>query len=314
MSRFLLACVICLMNVFAVAQKRSVALTFDDLPLALAGSSDKFTPAQTLAETRLVNQAILQGLRHHHAPAVAFVNEMRVAANGYTKENRAILKNWLSQGKELGNHTYSHADLDKVTVEQFEKEIVDGESSISPLMSKKHKPARYFRFPFNHTGDSTEKHDAITAFLQQRGYQVAACTIDTSDWIFAHSYQLMLERKDATSAQRLRAEYLEFSRKEIEYYSQLSQKVFGREIPQIIVLHANGLNADTMEQILQIFEELNFKFISLEEAQSDPVYKTPDTYITEFGPMWGYRWARELNVKVNGRDEPEVPKWIEEYK
>jgi hypothetical protein len=32
-----------------------------------------------------------------------------------------------------------------------------------------------------------------------------------------------------------------------------------------------------------------------------------------FGWMWGYRWAKELNVKVDGRTEPEVPAWIENY-
>jgi hypothetical protein len=29
--------------------------------------------------------------------------------------------------------------------------------------------------------------------------------------------------------------------------------------------------------------------------------------------MWGYRWAMERNVEVNGRLEPDPPKWIEDY-
>jgi hypothetical protein len=29
--------------------------------------------------------------------------------------------------------------------------------------------------------------------------------------------------------------------------------------------------------------------------------------------MWRYRWAGELDVKVNGRLEPDPPKWILEY-
>jgi hypothetical protein len=29
--------------------------------------------------------------------------------------------------------------------------------------------------------------------------------------------------------------------------------------------------------------------------------------------MWGYRWARERNVKVDGSLEPEPPPWIGEY-
>ncbi|HWO28807.1 MAG TPA: hypothetical protein VNO32_08405 [Candidatus Acidoferrum sp.] len=46
------------------------------------------------------------------------------------------------------------------------------------------------------------------------------------------------------------------------------------------------------------------------KAQSDAAYSIPDTYITEFGPMWGYRWAREQKVQVEGRLEAEPPKWV----
>jgi hypothetical protein len=29
--------------------------------------------------------------------------------------------------------------------------------------------------------------------------------------------------------------------------------------------------------------------------------------------MWGYRWAKERNVRVNGSLETDPPKWISEY-
>jgi peptidoglycan/xylan/chitin deacetylase (PgdA/CDA1 family) len=261
-----------------------------------------------------VNRAILQTLRRHHAPAIAFVNESKVIADGQVNENRAILREWTRQGHELGNHTYSHADLNSATVEQFEKEIVDGEPSVRSLMAEKGRPLRYFRFPFNHTGETAEKHDAIDAFAQQRGYLMTDCTIENTDWMFTRAYELMLSRHDSTSARRLRAEYLEFTSKVVEYYGRLSQQIFGHEIPQIFVLHANRLNADTLDQILKIFEKLNYRFVTLEEAQADPAYKTPDTFFTEFGPMWAYRWAREKNIKVDGKLEPEEPKWVKNYK
>jgi peptidoglycan/xylan/chitin deacetylase (PgdA/CDA1 family) len=296
----------------AGSQTRTVALTFDDLPLA--GVMEHLSPAGKLAATQAVNSAILKTLRRHHAPAIAFVNESKVIADGHENENRAILREWIRQGGELGNHTYSHADLNSTTVEQFEKEIVDGEPSVRSLMAEKGKPLRYFRFPFDHTGETHEKHDAIAAFVQQRGYQMAACTIENSDWMFTRAYELMLERNDTKSAQRLREEYLQFTRKEIEYYGRLSQQIFGHEIPQVFVLHANRLSADTLDQVLKIFEKLNYRFVTLEEAQADPAYKTPDTFLTAFGPMWAYRWAKEKNIKVNGKLEPEEPAWVESYK
>jgi len=302
------------MSVFAGAQQRSVALTFDDLPLGLAGGSDKSTPAQIQSEARAVNRAILRVLRRHHAPAIAFVNEKQVIRDGRVEKNRDILREWIRQGHHLGNHSYSHADLTELTVESFEKEITDGEPSVRLLMADAGKPLRFFRFPFNHTGETEQKHDAIAAFLRQRGYEVATCTVENSDWIFARAYRLMLDRHDAQSAARLRSDYLEYTRQEIAYYNKLSKQVFGREIPQVMVLHANSLNADMLDQVLRIFEKLNYRFVSLQEAQADPAYRTTDTFFTPFGPMWGYRWARELHVKVDGRTEPDVPAWVENYK
>jgi peptidoglycan/xylan/chitin deacetylase (PgdA/CDA1 family) len=314
MQRLLPLCLIYLIGLFANAQQRRVALTFDDLPLALAGSSDKSTAAQIQSEARAANRAILSVLRLHHALAIAFVNEKQVIRDGHTKQNRAILREWTQQGHGLGNHTYSHADLTALTVESFEKEIIDGEPSIRTLMASAGKPLRFFRFPFNHTGETADKHDAIAAFLRQRGYEVATCTVENSDWVFARAYRLMLDRHDAQSAARLRTDYLEYTRQEIEYYNKLNKQVFGREIPQVMVLHANGLNADMLDQVLRIFEKLDYKFASLQEAQADPAYRTPDAFFTAFGPMWGYRWARDLNVKVDERTEPEVPAWVENYK
>ena len=296
------------------AQQHSVAITFDDLPLADAGSSEATGKPRRLTEIRSVNKAMLKALKRHHARAIAFVNEEKVIRDGLGAQNRAILKDWIALGNELGNHGFAHRDLNALSVEEFEREVTSGEASISPLMAHAGKSLQYLRFPFNHTGDTQEKHDAVSAFLKQNGYQIATCTIDTSDWIFARAYGLMLDRRDSAGARRLRAAYLEYSQQEIEYYARLSTQIFGREIPQVMLLHANRLNADTLDSILTIFEKLGYRFVALQQVQSDSAYQTPDTYITQYGWMWGYRWAKELKIKVDGRLEPEVPKWVEEYK
>jgi len=80
-----------------------------------------------------------------------------------------------------------------------------------------------------------------------------------------------------------------------------------------MVLHANRLNADVIEQVLRVFEKARYRFVTLEQAQSDPAYLTLEKYPTVYGPMWGYRWARTLGVKVDGSREPNVPGWIENY-
>jgi hypothetical protein len=80
-----------------------------------------------------------------------------------------------------------------------------------------------------------------------------------------------------------------------------------------VLIHDNALNADVIDELLAIFEAKQYRFVSLAQAESDAAYRTPETMITKYGPMWGYRWARELNVKVDGSLEPEPPKWVTEY-
>jgi hypothetical protein len=123
----------------------------------------------------------------------------------------------------------------------------------------------------------------------------------------------MRAANDRQSIRRLQADYLSYTAAEIDYYSRLNDTVFGRRIPDVMLLHANRLNADLMDQVLSIFERKQYRFITLEQAQSDPAYETLDTLVTKFGPMWGYRRAQERGIKVNGRLEPDPPRWILDY-
>jgi hypothetical protein len=66
---------------------------------------------------------------------------------------------------------------------------------------------------------------------------------------------------------------------EIDYYATLSNQVFGYESPQVMLLHDNRLNADVIEQVLRLFEEKRYRFVSLDAAQADPAYRTPETSI-----------------------------------
>jgi peptidoglycan/xylan/chitin deacetylase (PgdA/CDA1 family) len=287
------------------AQERTVAITVDDLPFP-AGAP----PAASAAET--VNRELLAAFQAHHVPVTGFVIQKRVESLGPAAGTN-ILREWISRGFDLGNHTYSHPDINDLSPQQIEEEIVRGESTVAPLMTEAGKKLTFFRFPMNHTGDTKAKHDEIAAFLIQRGYRLATCTIDTSDYVFNDTYGRMLAKGDDAAAQKLRLEYLAYTRAEIDYYAALNKQVFGYEPPQVMLLHDNRLNADVIREVLRLFEEKQYKFVSLDEAQADAAYRTPDTYITKFGPMWGYRWARERNVKVNGSLEPDPPKWISEY-
>ena len=241
------------------AQERRVAITVDDLPYADGGAPTPASASEAASLIRTVNRRLLDAFQGRHVPATGFVIQKTAESLG-PAVGLIILSEWTSRGFDLGNHTYSHPDINDLSVEQVETEIVRGETAIGPLMQKSGKKLTYFRFPMNHTGDTREKHDAVAAFLSQRGYRLATCTIDNSDYLFNAAYVQMLARNDAPSAKKLRAEYLAYTSTEIDYYAALNKQVFGYEIPQVMLLHDNRLNADVIDYVLQLFVAKQYRF------------------------------------------------------
>ncbi|MGA2569102.1 MAG: polysaccharide deacetylase family protein [Terracidiphilus sp.] len=294
----------------APAQTRTVALTIDDLPFVTG--IDAPLAERDASAAIAANRKLLKSLARRRVPAIGFVNEKSVESPG-RPEGTGILQSWVQRGQELGNHTYAHLNFSDLRVEQFEDQIVRGEPTIVPLMQAANRKVEFFRFPFNHTGNTEAKHQAILEFLSRRGYRLAPCTIENSDWMFAAAYARMAARHDRSSAKRLRREYLAFTAAQIDYFSRMNAEVLGYEPPEILLLHDNRLNADVMDHLLSLFEKRGYQWVTLAEAEQDPVYQAPDTVVTEYGPMWGYRWARERGKKVDGSKEPEPPAWVSAY-
>ncbi len=289
---------------------KTVAVTIDDLPFVsgIEGGEGKGIEATHAVSS---NRKLLAVLAGHQVPVTGLVNQLGV--EGLGEAGPGILRDWIARGFDLGNHTYSHPDFDELTLAQFEDEIVRGESGFLPLMQAAKRSSKFFRFPFNHTGDTKEKHDAAEAFLKARGYRTAPCTIETEDWLFNATYARAHLKKDEATAARVRRDYLTFAAAEIDYFTRLNKEVLGYEPPHILLIHDNPLNADVMAELLGLFEKRGYQFVSLTEAEADPVYRAPETTVTSYGPMWAYRWARERGVKVDGSLEPEAPEWMKTY-
>ena len=287
---------------------RTVAITFDDLPYAQAGESSY---DGSLAFASDANRKILSALKRFRAPATGFVVESRIRAIG--PEADRLLAGWNRGAYELGNHSFSHADSNKSDIAGVEQEIVQGEATIGPLAQRAGRRLRFFRFPFNHVGDTPEKQAAILSFLAGRGYHLAASTIDTSDYIFNAAFERALRDHDKPMQDRIKQSYLGHTATQIEYYAGLNRQALGFEPPAIMLLHLNRLNAETIEAQLSLFRQAGYHFVSLAEAQSNRAYAEPLRSATRYGPMWGYRWASERHVKIDGSREEEPPAWIADY-
>jgi peptidoglycan/xylan/chitin deacetylase (PgdA/CDA1 family) len=283
---------------------RLVALTFDDLPYVAIGSA-------YLPGARRATRDLLDILAKHRAPAIGFVNERQL--EGSDRDARvALLRQWLDRGMMLGNHTYSHPDFNAVSIERFQEEILKGEVETRRLLAGRPPARLFFRHPMTHTGDTKEKKQAIEKFLSARGYTIAPHTIENSDFIFNRVYARAVAARDTALTTKVREAYLDFTFAATAFAESISPKIFGREIAQTLLLHANDLNADCLDELLTRYERRGYRFVTLEQAMADPAYRTPDPFVTAYGPTWFWRWARSLGINVSAAGDPEVPAWVME--
>ena len=301
-KKILLAVVVCLwLPLVAAAQpKRQVAITIDDLPLQ--------GPRLDTTRLKAMTEKLLRSLTTNKVPAFADVNETKLYRNGRLDPALvSILRMWLDAGVELGNHTYSHADINTTPLAAYKQDVIRGEKVIRDLLSEKGMKLRYFRHPVLHTGRDEQTRKALQQFLTERGYTVAPVTIDNQDFMFAEVYARAKRRGDVALARRVGGDYIRYMEQMFTFFEKESVEVLGYELKQVLLLHASELNADYMDQLIAMMRSRGYEFISLEEALTDKAYQLPER-ATAKGLSWLFRWAAGKGMQVNA--EPREPQWI----
>jgi peptidoglycan/xylan/chitin deacetylase (PgdA/CDA1 family) len=284
----------------AFCQSRTVAITIDDLPVAQSGKrACEFERLQSLTA------GLLKPLRNEHVPVTAFV----IGGNCpdlTTGQRRTVIGEWLAAGAEIGNHTFSHRSLTTTPIAEYEADILRAEPVIKAATGG--RPLRYFRSPMLHTGADIATKRRLESFLSDHGYRQSPVTFDNSDWMFAYVYANALDNGEAALATRVRGAYLPYMESVIEFFEKRSVDVVGREFPQILLIHANRLNAAMLPDLLVMLRKRGYKFISLETALRDPAYSLPNEYAGKGGFSWIHRWSQTKGMPNKG--EPGEPDWL----
>lgn len=279
-----------------------IAITIDDLP------------GISLDNYQEVTDKLLTTLKKYKVPAIGFVNEGKLYPKNKLNQSRLnVLEDWLKAGMELGNHTYSHPDYNSISFEDYKSDIIKGEKHTKLLQKKYQQEMKYFRHPYLRVGNSIEKKEKLEAFLTKRGYKTAPVTIDNSEWIFAKAYHISLQAKNLEQMKKIGIAYVNYMEATTAYYEQQSQQLFGRPIKHVLLLHANALNGDYLDELLAMYKKRGYQFTSLNTILKDTTYQTKDTYTGKGGISWIHRWA--LTKKVDKSffiGEPTCPEFVEQ--
>ncbi|MBZ5674151.1 MAG: polysaccharide deacetylase family protein [Acidobacteriia bacterium] len=285
-----------LLGAIASGAGREVAITIDDLPRGGDGGP------RDLSAVKSMTERLLKPFHDEKIPLIGFVNEGR-KVDFRPDGLRQILDLWLDAGADLGNHSYSHLNINNVPLEQYTADITKGEPILRAALAARGKKIEFYRHPFLFTGPTAQIKQQMQEFLDKHGYRVAPVTLDDGDYEYAALYTKP-EFKD-----RVRKEYVPYMESIVAAFENMSIQVVGQEIPQILLIHTSQMNADLMPDLLAMFRRRGYTFVSLDHALADPAYRLHDDYVGRGGFSWIHRWAVAKGIKTT--PEPDPPSWVQ---
>ena len=175
-------------------------------------------------------EAILDALKKHNAPATFFL------VGNYIETAPDLVKRMVSEGHIVGNHTYHHPDMSKIsTAESFRKELTDMENAYEQLTGQKMNC--YYRPP---QGKYSESNLQMASDL---GYHTFFWSLAYVDWY---------ENDQPT-------------------HEEAYKKLIGRIHPgAVVLLHSTSkTNGEIMDELLTRWEDMGYTFRSLDDLVAD---------------------------------------------
>ncbi|MDB4986434.1 MAG: uncharacterized protein JWN04_1612 [Myxococcaceae bacterium] len=244
-----------------------MAITIDDLPAA--GS-----PVPGWSKSRILN-TIADTLRQHQVPQpVGFFNGANMDDEPATKE---AVEAWLRGGFLLGNHTFSHVSAAAAGAAAFEHDIARDQTVIVELEQHRSASSTYFRYPYLERGQGRDDR-RIRRYLAQHKYRVADVSVDFEDWAFFGAYARCSAQSDTAALRALAESYLGYALSELFWSVDTTARLIGRALPQVLLVHANVMTAQMLDELLTEYEHAGVRFIPLREALDDGIYAQAQTH------------------------------------
>ncbi len=137
------------------AETKKIALTFDD------GPHPRYT------------QKLLDGLKERGVKATFFLLGTNIEGN------EEIIKRMAEEGHLIGNHTYYHVDITKLSQEEACREILDTSKQITAITGQ---PVEYIRPPFGNWDKELECEVMMLPIFW---------SVDTLDWTTKNTDQIV---------------------------------------------------------------------------------------------------------------------------
>jgi peptidoglycan/xylan/chitin deacetylase (PgdA/CDA1 family) len=260
-----------------VTQK--LAITIDDLP-----QNGALPPGVTRVDITRDTLAVLK--KRHVPPVYGFINAKKLEGS---VDGAEALKLWAA-AEPFGNHTYTHIDLEANTAEAFERDMEQNEPTLEllakPGLGKSGNDWHWLRYPYLHEGDTVEKRRAVREYLTKHGYKIAQVTLDWEDYMWNSAYARCAAKNDKKSIEWLRTSYLTTASDFLDLGREQAKLIYGHEINYVLLMHLGAFSSTIMPDALDLLKKKGFQLVTLEEAESDPIYQgDPDIGLHDAGTL-----------------------------
>ena len=232
-----------LLSSIGIAHIRAIAITIVDLPFVGEGANFHLN-------------LIIDCIEKNHIPVTGFIIGESAGPNTWP-----TLERFRQVGKGLGNHTYTHPSLDQRDADTYIEEIAHTDQKLKSLLTS----PKYFRYPYLAMGKGAKKEQVLD-YLATDDYRIAPVTIDSKDFVFNQQLLAVPELERREFLKELAPVYLDYILIQTIDAEKYNRANHFENRAQILLIHANLLNAYMLCEIINLYKELDYHFVSLEDA------------------------------------------------
>lgn len=211
---------------------------------------------------------------------------------------------WRDAGFEIGIGGFKHINFHSTPYDEYVANVEKNERVTRQILAEKNLPLRYFSYPYLYTSKSGDEHKRFEAWLAGHGLTSVKYCIDNNEWMYSFAYDMARNDNDLNTMKEIREAFMEYMTQIFVHYETYSKEMFGRDIPQTMVLTPSRLVTDTADDLFGMMQKRGYSFISMDEAMSDHVYKGDDHYAGNGGISWFERWT--INAGKRLLKEPQI--------
>jgi peptidoglycan-N-acetylglucosamine deacetylase len=249
-----------LFTICTSAPAQQIAFTWDDLP-----AHSSLPQGETRVE---IGRKLIAAMKDAKMPPVyGFVNGVQLERE---PASAPMLKDWRDAGFLLGNHTWSHMNLNTSSLADWKADLEKNE----PLLEQYSNDSdwHWLRFPFLAEGDTPQKHADARKYLAAHAYKIASVTMSFGDYMWNEPYARCIAKNDTAAIAQLESSYLQAAADDADFRRAVSKALYGHDIPYVLLMHVGAFDAHMLTRLLKLYSDKGFTFVSLPDAENDPFY------------------------------------------